>query len=188
MRYLFAFMLVAVGVVASACGGGDDAKPTPRALQSTTDTTIQTAVASATAPAPTKAAATPEQQPKVGEAVSAGGSTYTVNTVVDPYVREDGYFKPPAGERAIAFDITQVVTEPKGDSYNTLDYALQDDKGYIYRPNQVAPDPGFGSGSLPVNGKVRGWIAFHVPADAVLVTLLVEATPVGQRTIIAGLQ
>ena len=106
--------------------------------------------------------------------VEAGGSSYTVNAVMDP--APPGIFGVESGKRLVALDITQVGINASGDSYNRLDFAVQDSDGYLYTLSSASADvsPSFGSGILAAGQITRGWVVFELPQTARLVSVSVE--------------
>ena len=162
--------------------------PTPEATASPTTTPKPTAIPTpestpTQAPTPTP---TPEPTPvAIGTTVEAGGSSYTLNEVMDP--APAGIFGVSEGKRLVALDITQVGISDDGDSYNPLHFAIQDTDGYVYTPGFADSDvgPSFGSGELAVGQIVRGWVVFELPESARLVSVLVAPGFLGARVSIA---
>ncbi len=126
--------------------------------------------------------------------IVAGGSSYTVNEILDP--APEGIFGVEAGKRVVAVDITQVGIQD-GDHYDSSDFAVQDADGYVYDPDIVLTGvpglstggvkPALSSGRLAAGQRVRGWVTFQVRATAVLVAVLVEARLFGPKIVIADL-
>ena len=121
-------------------------------------------------PAPTP----PSSPVNIGTTVEVGGSSYTLNEMVDP--APAGIFGVSEGRRLVALDITQVGTSSDSDSYNSLYFAVQDVEGYVYTPDLASADvaPLFGSGELAFGQIVRGWVVFELPESAKLISVLVE--------------
>ena len=117
-------------------------------------------------------------------AVEAGGSSYTVNEIIDPAPEDYGLGE---GNRFVAVDITQVAIEDD-ESYNPYSFSVQDTDGYVYDPSSGADvGPRFGSGTLAAGQRVRGWVTFEVPEAAVLVSVMVEGGYSRPNVIIAAL-
>ena len=116
---------------------------------------------------------TPGVKPKVGQAVTVGDAKYTVNEVRDN-LPGDRFSTPEAGKRWLAFDIT--IEALKQTDYNPFDFTVQDANAFVYEHTFVfgGPEPDLQSGDLASGERVRGWIAFEVPAEAKLSTIRVE--------------
>ena len=123
----------------------------------------------------------------IGTTVEAGGSSYTLNEVMDP--APAGIFGANEGRRLIALDITQVGISDDGDPFNALYFAVQDSDGYVYGPEPLGADvePQFDWGELAAGQIIRGWVVFELPESARLVSVMVEAEVFGSRTTIADL-
>ena len=117
-------------------------------------------------------------------AVTAGASKYTVNEIRDPApARRDV----DPGRRLIAIDITQQAFLAD-DTYNPLNFSVQDSDGYVYsRGGYADVEPRFSSGDLGRGQSVRGWVTFTVPQSAVLISVMVEATYSSPSVVIADL-
>ena len=139
----------------------------------------------ATAVLPT---ATPMPEPiTMGTTVEAEGSKYTVHELRDP-APVSRFWEVEEGKRLVAVNVTQEgVTE--GDASNPLYFSVQDEDGYVYQPKLGGTelDPQFGSGDLSPGKKRRGWIAFEIPRDAVIVSVWAEAEIFGTEVSIADL-
>ena len=119
-------------------------------------------------------------------AVEAGGSSYTVNEIIDPAPEDYGLGE---GNRLVAVDITQVAIEDD-ESYGWYSFSVQDTDAYVYDATIFgAADvgPGFGSGRLAAGQRVRGWVTFKVPEAAVLVSVMVEVGYPRPNVVIAAL-
>ena len=127
---------------------------------------------------PTAPAATvppPGEGPEVGTAVEAGGSIYTVNGVQDPGPEpEDEFFGPEEGNRWIVLDITQEASGGQ-DSAGPWDFKVQDEAGFLYDWTFGEAEPEFPSIELADGQRVRGYLTFEVPEDAVLVAVYADA-------------
>ena len=134
-------------------------------------------------PVPTQ----PSSPVNIGATVEVGGSSYTLNEIVDP--APAGIFGVDEGKRLVALDITQIGKSADGDSYNPLYFAVQDVEGYVYTPDLASADvaPLFGSGELASGQIVRGWVVFELPESAKLISVLVESGVFGPRTTVADL-
>ena len=162
----------------------------PMATRTTEPTPTQAPTATPTPEAtPTQAPTatpTPESAPvAIGTTVESGGSSYTLNAVMDP--APAGIFGVDAGKRLVALDITQVGTSDDGDPYNGLYFEIQDSDGYVYSPGGASADvgPSFGSGELSAGQIVRGWVVFELPESARLVSVLAQPEVFGPRISIA---
>ena len=123
----------------------------------------------------------------IGTTVESGGSSYTLNEVMDP--APAGIFGVDTGKRLVALDITQVGMSDGGDPYNALYFAVQDADGYVYSTGVADADvePRLGSGELAAGQIVRGWVTFELPESARSVSVLVESEVFGTRITIANL-
>ena len=171
-------------------------EPTPTQVPTATRTPEPTPSQVPTAtrtpePAPTETpTATPTPEPSrvaIGTTVESGGSSYTVNAVIDP--APAGIFGVDAGKRLVALDITQVGTSDGGDPYNALYFEVQDADGYVYSPGAALADvgPSFGSGELASGQLVRGWVVFELPESARLVLVLAQPEVFGPRITITDI-
>ena len=140
-------------------------EPTPTPVPTNTPTPEPTMAATATStrgPAPTPVPTntpTPESSPvAIGTTVEAGGSSYTLNEVMDP--APPGVFGVADGKRLIALDITQAGMSDGGSPYNPLSFAVQDADGYLYDSGFASAEvePLFSSGDLAKGQVVRGWV------------------------------
>ena len=160
------------------------AAPTTKSAQAPTATPTPTPVATPTQ-APT-ATPTPEPAPvDIGTTVEIGGSSYTLNEIIDP--APAGILGASQGNRLVALDITQVGISVNGDSYNLLNFAVQDTDGYLYTPSLVGADvgPPFSSGELTAGQIVRGWVAFELPESARIISISATDGVFGTRTSVA---
>ena len=170
-------------------------EPTPAQAPTSTPTSEPTQVARATPtpePTPTQVpTATPVPTPSpvvIGTTVEAGGSSYTLNEVMDP--APAGVFGVSAGKRLVALDITQVGMSEGGSQYNLLLFEIQDADGYVYSTGiaDAGVGPRFGSGELAPGQIVRGWVVFEVPESARLVSVLASPDLIGFKTTIADFE
>lgn len=127
---------------------------------------------------PTAPAATvppPGEGPEVGTPVEAGGSVYTVNGVRDPGpVPDDDFYGPDEGNRWVTFDITQQASGGE-DSAGPWDFTVQDEDGFLYDWTYGGATPEFPTVQLANGQRVRGYLTFEVPEDAVLVAVYADA-------------
>ena len=121
----------------------------------------------------------------IGTTVESGGSSYTLNEVMDP--APAGIFGVDTGKRLVALDITQLGMSDGGDPYNAFYFAVQDADGYVYSTGLADADvePRLGSGELAAGQIIRGWVTFELPESARLVSVLVESEVFGARITIA---
>ena len=129
----------------------------------------------------------PSSPVAIGTTVEAGGSSYTLNEVVDPAVA--GVFGVDAGKRLVALDITQVGMSDGGTHYNPLLFEVQDADGYVYSSGIADAEvgPRFGSGELASGQIVRGWVVFELPESAGLVSVMTRPDVFGIKITIADL-
>ena len=159
--------------------------PTPDLAAMVATVTAQVEAEHAAAAATAQAQITPTPPP-IGTTVEAGGSSYTVNELRDP--APAGIFGVDAGKRLVAVDVTQVGVND-ADRYSPDRFFIQDADGYVYDEDFRATsiEPRFGSGELATGQRVRGWVSFQVPAQAVLAAVLVETEWFGPKILIADL-
>ena len=121
----------------------------------------------------------------IGTTVEAGGSSYTLNEVMDP--APPGVFGVADGKRLIALDITQAGMSDGGSPYNPLSFAVQDADGYLYDSGFASAEvePLFSSGDLAKGQVVRGWVIFEIPESAQLVSVLASPDFFGIKVTIA---
>ena len=168
----------------------DSATPEPTRTPTLEPTRAPTATPTPE-PTPTQiptATPTPEQSPvAIGTTVEAGGSSYTLNEVMDP--APVGVFGVDAGKRLVALDITQVGMSDGGTHYNPLSFEVQDADGYVYSSGIADAEvgPRFGSGELASGQIVRGWAVFDLPESAGLVSVLTRPDVFGLKVTIADI-
>jgi hypothetical protein len=127
----------------------------------------------------------PGEGPPIGTAVEAGPSRYTVNGMEDPGP-EDDFYQPDEGNRWVTFDITQEAVSGQA-SASPWDFTVQDEDGFIYEWTFGAKQPEFSSTQLAVGQRIRGFLTFEVPEDAVLVAMYADADFPRPPTMIADL-
>ena len=123
----------------------------------------------------------------IGTTVEAGGSSYTVNEIIDP--APEGGFRAKDGNRLITIDVTQKAIDDE-EPFNLLYFAAQDSDGFVYEPSLYSSaimEPSMGSGELGSGQLVRGWVSFEIPDTATLISILVEPEVFGQRVTIANI-
>lgn len=78
---------------------------------------------------------------------------------------------PQSGNRVISFDVTVENSGAKTIGYNPFNAAVKaaDDRVYSYGISLQSVSPELGSGDLATGGRVRGWVTFEVPMDAVII-------------------
>lgn len=191
-RFLILFALLFLAIFA-ACSGSDDAEEVdtvtaaPKDTATTGPTNTPAPPTATPSPRPT-ATATPNPKPKIGVTTESKGSKYTVNAV-ELNVVPVGSSKPPAGKRWVAVDVTQEGVTAD-DSFNSFYFFIQDKADYVYDGTfafGAGKEPTFNSGKLSPGQKVRGWLIFEVPTDAVVISVLAQPEPIGGTIIIADL-
>lgn len=194
MRFLFLLTLLFPALLTACSSGSDDAKeaadePTSAPKDTATAAPTNTPAPPTATPSPRPpATATPNPKPKIGTTIEAKGSKYTVNAV-DLAVVPVGSSKPPAGKRWVAVDVTQEGVTAD-DSFNSFYFFIQDKADYVYDGTfafGAGKEPTFQSGKLAAGQKVRGWLIFEVPIDAVVISVLAQPEPIGGTIIIADL-
>lgn len=133
------------------------------------------------APSPSPAPGTP----RVGDVTESQGSWYRVNGITDNY--PGGVFKPDAGNRYFAFDVTQAATV-NDDPYNIYYFEVQTAELFVYDCSGLgSPEPSFGSGHLLMGQRVRGWASCELPANAKVTAIFAQPSPLGAKIVIADL-
>lgn len=154
-------------VVLSALGrpvaGTQAIAPTPQAQAATA---LPPTVAPTDTPAPEATATVPPEPtapPTVGSRVEAGDQALTV-VGVSRAAKLGQFFTAEAGKEYVIVD---VLIDAMGDkaAYNLLYFKVKDADGREYTP-AIGADDGLNSGELPKGDKVRGNVAFQVPAGA----------------------
>ena len=174
-------------VTLASCG--DEQPTTAKPAMSVTPTSQPTAKMEPTLTPtiqPTAAATQTPQESivKIGTTVEAGGSSYTVNEIIDP--APEGGFRAKDGNRLITIDVTQKAIDDE-EPFNLLYFAAQDSDGFVYEPSLYSSaimEPSMGSGELGSGQLVRGWVSFEIPDTATLISILVEPEVFGQRVTI----
>ncbi len=131
---------------------------------------------------------TPPSSPvAIGTAVEVGGSSYTVNGILDP--APAGVLGVGGGKRLVAVDITQMGIDTGGDSHTPIYFAVQDSDGYVYTTGYVRSNvgPSFSSVELAAGQIARGWLSFELSESAMLVSVLAQLDIFGPRITIADL-
>jgi hypothetical protein len=163
-----------------AFGVSADVQPTIRSV-----TKLLTAVANGTT-LPTVARSQPSTAPTVapvgvGESVVIDGTRFIIGQILDP--EPAGFFKPPAGKRFVAVEVTQEAVSAKS-QYSIAFIYLRGDDGKDYGWTNGNTKPVLGDGTLDVGQSAHGWVTIQMPAD-VAVAAVVSAQPAKPRTVIA---
>lgn len=112
----------------------------------------------------------------IGDRVRIGDQEFFVVLEVDLNVKNDGVFKPDAGNKWIAALVEIEGIDPNGASYNPFYFTLRDGDGFEYNFSAFGKDPALqSSNDLKPGKKVRGWVTFEVPKGATGLLLLYEA-------------
>jgi hypothetical protein len=141
----FLFVLPAL-----ACGGG-----TPTAAVQRGGAATQPAATTAAQPAPAK----------VGDTVTHNGVAVTLHAVEDPSPPGQT-FKPAAGSRWVALDVTIKDVDTKEHPYNPLYAKLKTADNREANTTIGGKEPGMKSGTLAAGEAARGWLTFELPQDA----------------------
>jgi hypothetical protein len=147
-------LIVAVGVFASRSPS-----------QTVAPAAAGVAAPAAASPKPAAPAPTPAGTPaQIGERVESAGIALTVNGVT----RTDSlsqFQKAKPGRTYVVVDVTLETSREKT-PYNPLYFKVRDGEGYEYTATVSTGDQSLKSGELNPGEKVRGTVAFDVPADA----------------------
>ena len=127
----------------------------------------------------------PGSGPTIGTPVEAGGSRYTVHSVVDPAPKGE-FFEPKEGNRWITIEVTQEALSKKV-SGSSFDFSVQDKDGFIYDFTFGGKEPEFTMMDLGPGQRQRGFITFEVPEKAELVAVWVDADWPDPETLLTDL-
>lgn len=146
-------------------------------------------LATVTAVVRTATAAKPTAAPTVIPPLSSGGITlngvlYRLNAVMDP--EPPGFFKPAAGRRTVALNVTVTAGE-KPLAYGFTQFRLLDADGKEYTWSLGNNEPKFEQGTLQPGESKSGWMAFALPLDVKPVALLVQPTAAGPKVGVSAL-
>lgn len=172
---LAALLLGSALLFSAACGGGDGKSPaaTATAKSDGTGTPVgqvtsqpgETAtIASSTSPVPDPAA-----QP-----VRNGNFELTVNGVTDPYTPADEAYEAAEGDRLLLIDVSLTNVSQEELDYGADYFVVLDADGFDYGPSFADQAQEFDVGALGAGDTVRGQIAFEVPAETRLTSLLFD--------------
>jgi hypothetical protein len=102
---------------------------------------------------------------KVGDSIQLGDYVLIVHGTADNVPYEDTeYDRPEEGNKYFAVEVTVENKGSEANSYNPLDFTLQDSSGYTFEKTYtVSKEPSLSSGDLQPGRKVRGWITFEIP-------------------------
>lgn len=159
--------------------------PSSRVIATPTSTvraavTVQAARPTATAPP------TPRPPPRIGETdeISTQGGTIDVEVTVHgvrDQVRSTNQFNVPKGRYVVLdYEIKNDASEIW--DVSEYDFVLQTADGYVYHEANHAglPDPELSSAHLGQGQRVRGFVAYDVPVDAVLQSAIYQPAGVKQ--------
>lgn len=138
-----------------------------------------------TSPSATQEVPQPGSGPAIGTPIEAGGSRYTVHSVVDPAPKGE-FFEPKAGNRWVTIEVTQEALGKKV-SGSSFDFSVQDKDGFIYDFTFGGKEPEFTMMDLGPGQRQRGFITFEVPEKAELVAIWVDADWPDPQTLLTDL-
>lgn len=141
-------------------------------------TALPTAAGRAATPAPATVAPV-----SVGQSVVVDGTRFTIGQVLDP--EPAGFFRPPAGKRFVAVEVTQDAVSAKS-QYSIAFIYLRGTDGKDYGWTNGNTEPVLGDGTLEVGQSAHGWVTIQMPAD-VAVAAVVSAQPAKPHSVIATL-
>lgn len=176
--------VIAIAVIGLMVSGGSKATATAtptvtaqKPAESKPAASNSTAAAPAAKPAeaaPAKPAAKAEAKAstlgKIGDRVESGGVALTV-VGVDRTDSMGQFFKAKPGR---TYAVVEVVLETTGRDkapYNPMYFKVKDSEGVEYTAGLAGGDDSLKAGELEQGDKVRGTVAFDVPADAKGLTL-----------------
>jgi hypothetical protein len=109
--------------------------------------------------------AKPGEPGRVGQRVESAGIALTVNEVRRAEAL-GAIQKAQAGRTFVVADVTLENATRDRAPYNPAYFKIRDASGYEYAAQLAGPDAYLKSGELPAGDRVRGTVAFEVPADA----------------------
>jgi hypothetical protein len=129
---------------------------------------------------PVQPTATPEPPPatpaqsiaQIGDRVEAGGIALTINGAST--VSTIDFMTAAEGKTYLVVDALLENVSRETAPYNPLYFSVKDADGFQHNSTLVAPDPSLKSGELPLGDRVRGNIAFEIPAGATGLVLTYE--------------
>lgn len=136
--------------------------------------------ATATLPATVGPTAAPTSAGPVGVSTpqQAGNIIFTILTLKG-VKSVDQFTVAKPGNVIIICDVLIQNLGPDSVSYNPFYFKVKDGDGFEYSSNFSAPDPTMRSGDLAAGDKVRGNVAFEIPATAKAVILSYDSSIVG---------
>ena len=174
-------LCVLLGLI-GALSGGDDAPATAVATPAPAAQLAPTATAATIADTPTPAPPTATPVPptptpapaiaQIGDRVEAGGVALTVNSAST--ISSFDFMTAAEGSTYLVLDVLIETIDRDTAPYNPLYFSVKDADGFQYNSTLIAPDPSLKSGELARGDRVRGNIAFEVPATAVGLVLTYE--------------
>jgi hypothetical protein len=128
----------------------------------------------------------PEPQAKLGDVFEQYGYSLSATAVEDPttpgmlYEAREGY-------KLVAVEI--VISNMSGEvlSVNPLNAILVDSNGFVYQPELAGRDEQIATVDLNVGEKVKGWVAFSVPEDAIPASVKYAVEVFSSKFLQAGL-
>ncbi len=183
-QWLALVAVLVLAVSAWACGSSDrepTERPEPAA---TTSSSAATAAPTKESEAePTEASEvepTEEPEPRpaetyLGDVVEAHGMLLAALTVEDP-TTPGMFYKATEGKKLVAVEIIVGNLSDEPLSVNPLNATLLDSEGFVYEPELAGRDGQIATVDLSYGEKVRGWIAFEMPEDALPASIKLAAS------------
>lgn len=124
--------------------------------------------------------------PKLGDLVEQFGYSLSAVTVEDP-TKPGMLYKSKQGYKLVAVEI--VLGNVSGDtlSVNPLNAVLVDTEGYVYTTELASRDGQIDTIDLSTGEKVKGWIAFEIPENAVPASIKYNTQVLSSNYIQTGL-
>lgn len=125
--------------------------------------------------------------PNLGDVVEQGGYSLSAITVDDPSAA-GSFVDVPDGHRIVAVEIVLGNISGAELSVNALSAFLVDTNGYVYGVELGGSAKGqIDVGDLQIGDRMKGWVAFIIPGDAVPEALKYEANMVTELFLRTGL-
>lgn len=126
--------------------------------------------------------------PKLGETAEEQGYSLSVTSVKDP-AQPGMLYSPKEGTKLVGAElILGNVSGSEALSVNPLYAYLVDKDGYIYGAELAGMDSQLDVVDLAVGEKVKGWVSFTLPKDAVPSYIKYQLSPFGNTYLISGAQ
>jgi hypothetical protein len=135
---------------------------------------------------PTATAAPEPAQQYLGDVITQDNTALSALTVEDP--AEPGIlYEPASGTKLVAVEIIVANLSDEKIDVNPLNVELVDAEGFVYEAELTGRAEGLGTVDLFQGEKVRGWVSFQVPEEAVPARLKYALQLLGDEYVTAEL-